>query len=663
MRPASGRTQRDEPAAPARRAVWVAAALAVAVLAVYAQVYSFGFVEFDDPGYVSANPIVAAGLTRDGMAWAFTTGHMWNWTPLTWLSLMLDVQCFGVHAGAHHLVNLALHLGNTLLLLALLLRMTGALWPSAVVAALFGLHPLHVESVAWISERKDVLSTWFFLLTLWAYVAYVRDGSRRWYAAALGAFVLGLMAKPMLVTLPFVLLLLDRWPLARLRLVRRAAPSRRATTRRPRDAAPADATPARRLLLEKLPFFALAALFSVITYVVQQAHGAMEDGGALPFSLRLSNALLAYVRYLAAAVWPARLAVFYPYDFALPVGQVLTAAALLVVLSALAVGALRSQPYLAVGWFWYLGTLVPVIGLVQVGSQSHADRYTYVPLIGIFIALAWGGRALAARLALPAAPLAVAVTAVIGVYALLAFAQVRLWRSGETLFRHALAVTRDNYIAHNNLGAALEAAGRTDAAIEQYRAALRIRPDYAHARSNLGAALVARYETAVAARPDDAAARYDLATALRDSGRTAAARDTLEEAIRLDPQHAAAHQDLGAVLVELGELGAAIEQLEYATRLSSNDATLRFNLGSALARAGRFGDAAAQYRRVVELTPADADAWGNLAMAYGALGDDSGVQTAQREAVRLARAQGNWALARTMDEWLSAYRAGGAAPR
>ncbi|MDX2171070.1 MAG: tetratricopeptide repeat protein [Deltaproteobacteria bacterium] len=652
--------RRDDPIGSRRRTTGVALLLAAAVIAVYGQVYAFGFVELDDPGYVSANPIVAAGLTWDGIAWAFSTGHMWNWSPVTWLSLQLDVQCFGVDPGAHHLVNLALHLANTLLLLALLVRTTGALWPSAVVAALFGLHPLHVESVAWISERKDVLSTLFFLLTLSAYASYARTGSRRSYAAALLCCALGLMAKAMLVTVPFVLLLFDVWPLERVRLAPPARSAARPNRRQP--AAPSRATSPLRLLVEKIPFFALAALFSVVTYLVQQGAGAMEDSGALPLSLRIANATLAYVRYLVLAVWPARLAVFYPYDFTLPTGSVLAAAAVLVGASGLALRCARDCSYVTVGWFWYLGTLVPVIGLVQVGSQAYADRYTYVPLIGIFIALAWGGRALVARWGLPRPAVATVVATIIAAYAVAAFVQVRLWRSGETLLRHAVAVTQGNYLAHNNLGVALLAAGRTDEAIAQYRAALQFKPDYAHARANLAAAMLERYQAALAARPDDAAAHYDLATALRDSGRVDAARAEFAAAIRLDPAHAAARRDLGAVLVELGEIEPAIAQLEQAARLLPNDATLAFNLGSALARAGRFGDAASQYRRAIQLTPEDAEAWGNLAMAAAALGNDAEARAAQQQSVRLARAQGNFALAQTMDDWMRAYRSGAPAP-
>ncbi len=455
----------------------IALALAALVAAVYAPVRHFDFVQLDDPAYVTENPRVLRGLTLDGAAWALTTGHAANWHPVTWLSHMLDVELFGVAAGPHHLTNLLLHAANTLLLFGLLLRMTGALWRSAFVAALFGIHPLHVESVAWVAERKDVLSTLFWLLTTWAYVAYVRARAPRRtvaYVLALLLFAVGLMAKPMLVTLPFTLLLLDWWPLGRW------------------DAATPPRSSLWPLVREKIPFFALAAASSVATFVVQQRGGAVSAVGSEPSALRLQNALVSAVAYLRDMVWPAGLTMIYPFPSSIPAWHV--AAACLVVggVSFAAWRLARSHPFLAVGWLWYLGTLVPVLGLVRVGLQARADRYTYVPLIGVFIALAWGGAALAGRVrlrlpgrpALQSAALAVLAAAVVLALALAARQQVGYWKDNVTLWTRATVLTlhMDEYEAHMSLGATLADQGRTDEALRHFAEAVRLRPDSAEAR-------------------------------------------------------------------------------------------------------------------------------------------------------------------------------------
>jgi len=608
------------------RRVLLAALLAGAVVAVYAQVRTHGFVEYDDPAYVRNNPIVRQGLTWEGLRWAFTTGRMGNWNPLTWLSHMLDVQLFGLQPGAHHLVSVALHVANTLLLFGVWQRMTAAPWPSLVVAALFGLHPLHVESVAWISERKDVLSTLGWFLTLWAYARYVETRARRWYAATAAAFALGLMAKPMLVTLPFVLLLLDFWPLGRLVGPHKSnGPAASATRRRRSAPATPDAAPASpaALVWEKVPLLILTAAFSAAAYVTQLREGAVAEIGALPLGIRIANALVAYVRYLMMAVWPADLAVLYPFDVHIPLWQPVLAALCLGAASLWVLRSARQHPYAVVGWLWYLGTLVPVIGIVQIGSQALADRYTYVPLVGIFVMLAWGGQHLARRWAVPPLALGALVSGAIAAYAVVAWAQVGLWRTSETLLAHTLRVTRANCIAHNNLGVALADENRADAALAHFQEALRIKPDYADAYNNVGLALwregrreeaALQYRNALRYQPNLAEPHNNLGLVLTELGRIDEALPHFSAALRLDPQFASAHLNLGNALRDSGRTEEAVEHYEEALRIRPDFAEPHNNLGSMLAEKGQRDAAEARFRAALERDPTLADALVNLAL-------------------------------------------------
>ncbi len=471
------------------RPLGISLALLLLVFLAYWPAVGNHFVSLDDETYVTGNPHVKGGLTGEGVDWAFTSlGYAGNWHPLTWLSHMLDVELFGLNPRGHHLVSIGLHASNAVLLFLVLRGMTGALGRSALVAALFALHPLHVESVVWVAERKDVLSTFFGLLTMAAYGGYVRQRSLGRYGVLLGLFALGLLAKPMLVTLPFVFLLLDYWPLDRVRPPPPASRTKRKPAVGPAPPRGTDPEPKLSLVLEKLPLFALAALSAGMTWAAQSRGWAVNY--RFPLWDRLSNALVAYVAYLGKTVWPVNLAAFYPLpESGLPVGRVLAAGFILGAVTALVLWQRRRYPYLVTGWFWYLGTLVPVIGLVQVGSQAMADRYTYIPLIGIFILLAWS---------LPAFELVSpgARTGAIGGGALLlaglmalTWVQTTYWRDDQALFGHALAVTRGNWLAHNNLGAFYSRMGRDDEAYTHFKEALRLRPDMPDIHFNIGEAL------------------------------------------------------------------------------------------------------------------------------------------------------------------------------
>jgi hypothetical protein len=518
------------------RDVWIAIALAALILVVYAPVRHYGFVDLDDPQYVSENPFVANGLTWTTVKWAFTTVHASYWLPLIWLSHAFDVQLYGLNAGAHHVTNVLLHLADTILVFALLHRATGAIGRSALVSALFAVHPLHVESVVWLTERKDVLSTLFLLLTIWTYIEYAHRPSRSRYVRALAFFALGLMSKAMLVTLPFMLLLLDVWPLGRFTITGwRLSSDQRVILY--------------RLLREKLPFLALALLAAVVTYVTQQTTGAVASTSQISVAFRVGNAMVSYVTYIVQMLWPSNLALFYPYPLKLSPLLVVASAIGLIVATALVIRRPRRYPYLAVGWLWYLGSLVPVIGFIQAGDQARADRFTYVPLIGLFIIVAWGMWELFGRSRL--AP----VGAVLALLVLSAVARVQVgyWRTNTELWEHALRVADESYVAHTNLGLAFFAQGKTDPAIAEFRAALRLRPDFAEAYNDLGVALAQRGDTdgaiqaflnALRAKPSQAPSHYNAAVLLAAKGDTSAALTHLELALQLEPDYADAQRAL-----------------------------------------------------------------------------------------------------------------------
>ena len=521
------------------RASAVCLALAAITFAVFGQTLAHGFVNYDDDEYVYDNPVVARGLTLKGIVWAFSF-HAANWHPLTWLSHELDCQLYGLQPGGHHLTNVLLHTATVIALFLVLRQMTGALWRSAFVAALFAIHPLRVESVAWVAERKDVLSGLFFMLTIGAYVRYVENlkfqisNFKFFYIASVVLFALGLMCKPMLVTLPLVLLLLDYWPLRRVES-------------------------AGRLVLEKLPLLALSAASCVVTLLAQT--GAIESNGSFSMPLRCANALVSCVVYLGQMVWPVGLAVFYPYPHnGLPAWEVALAGTLLTGLSAAALWQRRKQPWLLIGWVWYLVMLLPVVGIIQAGRQAHADRYTYLPQIGIYLAITWLVADWRVRW-LRHGSLRVAfgglMAGVLALFMVCAWQQTAYWQNSETLWPCTLACTTNNDIAQDNLGIALFRKGKVDAAIACFQQALQIRPDFAEARNNLGNALlqmgkvdaaIACFQQALQIRPDFAEAHNDLGNALLQTGRADEAITHCRRALQIKPGLEMARKNLGAVL-------------------------------------------------------------------------------------------------------------------
>lgn len=543
-------------------------ALILTVFAVFWQVHTFDFINYDDDKYVNKNSHISTGFTREGIVWIFTHSHVGNWHPLTGLSHTLDCELFGLNAGRHHSVNLLFHIANTLLLFTSIKRITRALWQSAFVAALFAIHPLHVESVAWISERKDVLSTFFWLLTIITYCRYVKNPKTSRYILTLVFFALGLMAKPMLVTVPFVLLLLDYWPFERL-----------------------ERKNWQHLILEKIPFFVLSAISSIVTFLVQRSTGTVTDIQHFPLNDRLANGLISYIRYIQKMFWPGRLAIVYPVTGE-PISLFLAigAALLLLIISVLVIRLSVKYKYLFMGWFWYLGTLVPVIGLVQVGTQTHADRYTYIPLIGLFIIVAWGFNDLLVRHPLRKVLLVFASSAVILVLSMCTAFQIRYWENSLTLFEHTLAVTHKNHIAHTSIGLALMDQNRLGEAINHFRKALEIQPGYPEVYNSLGSAFsklnyqqeaVEAYKQAISIKPDYTEAYNNLGVAYTQLNRFEEAIESYKQAIKIKPDYAEAYNNLGTVYNQLANYQEAVESYRQAIRLRPDYANAHYNLGLA----------------------------------------------------------------------------------
>jgi protein O-mannosyl-transferase len=586
-------------------------------LAIYSPVRNFSFINWDDGIYVRNNPHVVHGLTWQGVGWAFTTGYAANWHPITWLSHMLDVQMFGVTAGPQHITNVVLHILSSVLLFAVLYRLTGASVKSAFVAAIFAVHPLHVESVAWVAERKDVLSTMFAMCVLLAYSFYVeRPSWVRWFAVIV-AFALGLMAKPMLVSLPLVLLLVDCWPL-----------------RRVRD--PLEWSARRACIFEKIPLLILAIASSVITFIAQQQGGTVRSLQAVPLTLRLGNVVTSYCFYLVKSVWPADLAAFYPYVPS-PWPWVVAGIALLTAISVIAVRVRLSRPYLFTGWFWYLLTLVPVIGIVQAGRQARADRYTYFPLIGLAIIVAWGIPELFQCWKYGKFVAVLGAGGVIILCIGLSRVQAGYWQNDETLWTHAIDATGDNYLAYGNLARDLVANGRSQEAIGMFNQALRsgaqleVMPDLSEIRSGLGFALadsgrsdeaVERFQEAIRENPDLAEAHNGLGTALAQQGKAAMAIVEFQRALEIRPDDVRIQTNLGNVLAQSGRTKEAIESYNKALQINPEASGTLKNLGVALAEMGKFADALSAFSRSLQLDPNDAEAYYDVGVLYAKAGND-----------------------------------------
>jgi tetratricopeptide (TPR) repeat protein len=600
--------------------------LVVATLAVYWQVLDNDFVNYDDDYYVTENTHVNKGVTFDSLTWAFTSPHASNWHPLAWVSHMIDCQLYGLNPRGHHLTSLLFHVANTLLLLLILVRMTGTLWQSSFVAALFALHPLHVESVAWVAERKDVLSTFFLMLTLWGYTIYVKKGGVRRYLLVVLFFVLGLMSKPMLVTLPFILLMLDFWPFGRLGLIR---DTRNEVTGHHTDEGPN----VFRLLWEKVPFFALAVGSSVVTFIVQERGGAVKLLEMYSIQTRIINAFVAYTEYIVNMVWPVKLAVLYPHPgSSLPLWKGVVAGLALVLITVLVIRKARKVPYITVGWFWYVVTLIPVIGIVQVGAQAMADRYTYITLIGLFVIIAWGANDLLSKWLYRKICLGTLAAIIFPVLIVLTWKQVQYWENSITLYKHTLKHTSNNYLIHNNQGIALREQGRAEEAVKHYLHALRSNPDYAQAHYNLGNAYagagkykeaIEAYKKAININPDYVLAHYNLGVAYAGAGKYKEAIEIFLQVLKIDPDNVQAHSNLGAAYVGSGKYKKAIEAFLQTLRIDPDNALVHYNLGIAYGVLGKYKEAAEAFKQVIRINPDDADAHLNLGIAYLSLNDRS----------------------------------------
>ncbi len=600
-----------------RPIVIICLVLVIMVAAVYMQVGNHEFSTFDDPSYVTENSHVATGITGKNIIWAFTSVHSANWHPVTWLSHMVDAQLYGMNPRGHHLTSVAIHAIATVVLFLLLYRITGARWQSSFVAALFALHPLHVESVAWVAERKDVLSGFFWFLTLFLYSEYASKRKPVLYILTLASFVLGLMAKPMLVTLPLVMLMLDYWPLGRYKSEEMGKGVGPQSGRKSVLAA---------LVKEKIPFLLCSLLSAGVTIYAQKKVESIASLEIVPLGFRIENALIVYVTYIRKTLWPDDLAVLYPIPSSFPLWQAIGSLFIILLISFAVVWARHRRPYIAVGWFWYLVTLVPVIGIIQVGSQSMADRYTYIPHIGLFIIVAWGIPDLTAGLKYRKALLALLAGAVISASAAMTWQQLGYWRDSVYLFRRALQITPGKSIIHNSLGYALFQKGDLDAAIQEYQEALRTNPDFANTHFNLGLAharkgnwdaAIKEYQEALRLKPNYSEAHTNLGVTLADTGNSDAAIMEYMEALKINPDDATTHNNLGIILVRKGDLDAAIQEFQATLNINPSHASAHNNIGFVFASKGELDAAIHEFQEALRINPAYAEAEKNLGIALG----------------------------------------------
>lgn len=576
--------------------------IVVAIFTAYWQLPKSNFISFDDDVYVTDNIHVQKGFTGKTIRWAFTTFHAFNWHPLTWLSHMADYQLFGKNASLHHLMNMFFHIINSLILFVLLNAMTKDIWPSAIVAALFAIHPLHVESVAWISERKDVLSTFFAFLTIGCYFIYTRNRKIHSYFFVFFFYMLGLMAKPMLVTLPFLLLILDYWPLQRMNIGFSAKNNLFFSNKKSIGF----------LVSEKIPLLFLSAALSIITIIAQKEGGIVRSIQEFPVAVRLANAAISYVRYMYKMVLPVHLSFFYPYRTDWPLWMILGSTFLIVSVSVYTIKKITTEPFLFVGWFWYVGTLIPVIGLVQVASQSMADRYTYIPLIGLFMILAWGIKRVVKKIRCVSTSIFPVVYILLTLLMILTWKQVGYWKNDITLFSHAVDVTENNPRSNYHLGIAFQKKGNITKAIEYYNKAIAIKPDFLRARNSLGNALVklGKYEDAInhyryalTLKKNNADGHFNLGFALMNLGRNNEAIEHYKKAIEMNRKHGDSYYNLGIMLSRQQKYKQALKCFAKVVEINPKDAEAYNNMGNCLIRLGKIDEAIKSYKMALLINP------------------------------------------------------------
>jgi protein O-mannosyl-transferase len=597
-----------------RRTLLIGFLLAAVTLILYWPVQSFDFV-YDDELYITNNRPVQGGLSLEGAKWSFATFHAGNWHPLAWISHMADFEAFGFYAGGHHWTSVLIHAGSAVLLFFVLSIMTRSTWASALAAALFAIHPLHVESVAWVAERKDVLSGLFWILTMGAYARYVRHPTIRRYLLVMLSLVLGLLSKPMLVTLPLTLLLLDYWPL------RRFAEAQTVFDRWFSRSATSGSSAALRLIMEKVPLLILVVPFCIVAFIAQRNAGALMSLDTIPVQNRIANAAVTYLEYFWKMLWPFDLAVLYPHAGLPPAWMIVLAILFLISISCLVVRKAREFPFLLVGWLWYLGTLVPVIGIIQVGSQSMADRYTYVPLVGIFIAISWGVKSIVERQ--PKWRHAVIVLILIALSGLifLAKAQIGIWKDSLTLFEHALRVTEVNPVAHHNIGAFYLSQNDCQKAVPHFLKAIEMKKNYADPYHGLGvcasretppAGAMAYFRKALEIDPRLTRALIDRGIVFMNQGQFDEAEEDFMQTLRINPAHEIALINLGMLYIQQGKPGEAESHLEEALSINPHSAEAHNNLGIALIKLGRTGEAVDHFRHAHALAPQNRAIEGNL---------------------------------------------------